>query len=84
MRVERHREAGVMTNWNGNPKAGTVWRVREVIGTNRSRQETRRVIDRTFGGDVYFVSGRITFMNTQQRCTLKEWQNWAADAKELK
>lgn len=66
------------TRWDGDPKLGTKWRRRGL------RVETRHVTDRTFGGDVYFVSGRYYSAGDVQRCTLQEWEAWVCNAKEVK
>lgn len=58
--------------WQGAPRAGEVWRRRR-----GGKQETRRVYDRTFGGDVCYTSGR----GYRYQCSGSEWHEWAAGAK---
>lgn len=74
------------------PKAGQKWRYPGTRGVGfvvEKPAETRHVIDRTLGGDVIYVSGRLTpraRLNSymQSRCSLKVWLYWAYDAKEVK
>ena len=69
------------------PKAGEVWRYPGTRGRGfvvEKSAETRHVTDRTFGGDVIYVSGRFNrFNRSQRRCTLFEWRDWACEAKRV-
>ena len=60
--------------WQDEPFAGDVWR-------SRNPQETRHVIDRTYGGAVFYVSGRRYYWSPQTRCTEDEWNEWVSHAK---
>lgn len=73
--------------WDGDPKIGSVWHRSNSRGRGfviNHPAETRHVIDRTLGGDVYFVSGRLYRTAFTERCTLEEWDNWAYEAKQVK
>lgn len=67
------------------PAAGTRWYRPNSNGrgfvTNHPA-ETRHVVDRTLGGDVIFVSGKLTRFACRQECTLEEWMSWQHDAKQ--
>lgn len=67
-----------MTRWDGDPKIGTSWRRRGL------HVETRHVVDRTLGCDVYFVRGRHYRGAHVERCTLQQWNEWVCNAKEVK
>lgn len=45
------------------------------------RQETRLVVDTTFGGDVHFRYG--PGMRWRGQVSFAEWKMWQADAKEV-
>lgn len=64
------------------PKTGDRWRKR-VDG----RTETRTVIDRTFGWDVIYVSGRVPKSAWERgngdHCSFLEWLRWIDGAKDL-
>lgn len=69
-----------MKRRDDNPKIGTIWRRRGDC------VETRHVVERTLGGDVYYVSGRYYRGAYVDRCTFEEWNNWVwvHDAKEVR
>lgn len=69
----------VLADWTGRPKAGERWRAK-IDG----KSETRRVIDRTLGGHVMFISGRLTAFNRPLTITLSHWNEWQAKAKQVK
>lgn len=68
------------------PKAGTKWSRRASGGFGfviNHPAETRHVIDRTVGGGVVFVRGRMSRRKEyQETCTLNEWLSWEDSAKE--
>lgn len=69
------------------PKAGTKWLRPNGRGYGfvvSLPAETRHVIDRTCGGDVIYVSGRLTRFAHKERCTLSEWLDWVHDAKQVR
>lgn len=69
------------------PEAGSRWfrpNSRGIGFVVNHPAETRHVIDRNLGGDVFFVSGRLTRFAHRQRCTLSEWLDWAHDAKQIR
>lgn len=62
------------------PKAGTTWHRAHSRGMGfviNHPAETRHVMDRTYGGDVIFVSGRYTRNASLEKCTLADWIDWA-------
>lgn len=68
------------------PKTGSKWRRPNARGRGFvvvKPEETRHVIDRTLGGGVIFISGRATRFANKQGCTLNQWLEWQADAKEV-
>lgn len=65
--------------WNGEPKVRSVWRRARFYTFVSHPQETRHVLDRTFGGDVIFVTGRYSRHARREQCTLDEWKFWAQD-----
>lgn len=69
-----------MGHWNNSPRAGERWRRRKDGLT-----ETRTVVDRTFGGDVCFISGAWTMWKRTrpEQITRNEWMDWQKDAKQI-
>lgn len=64
---------------NAGPKIGSKWHRPGTRGYGfviEHPAETRHVVERTLGGDVYFVSGRLTRFAHRERCTLVEWRAW--------
>ena len=60
--------------WDGPPYAGQTFRRRHA-----GKQETRHVIDRTFGADVVYVYGSFR-RGYQETCSYDDWQTWVAKA----
>ena len=60
--------------WQDRPHAGERWRG---PGTT-TKTETRRVTDRTFGGDVIYWDRRRMYAN--QQCTEAQWLEWQRQA----
>jgi hypothetical protein len=76
----------VSNRWDNDPKAGTKWHRPNSNGYGfvvNHPAETRHVIDRTLGGDVIYVSGRLTRNAIKEQCTANEWASWAADARQV-
>lgn len=42
--------------------------------------QIRTVVERNVNGDVVYILGRINSYNPHQRCTEKEWHEWAKNA----
>lgn len=71
---------------DAGPSPGTKWHRPNSRGYGfvvNKAAETRHVFDRTLGGDVWFISGRLTRFAHRQRCSLSEWLDWAHDAKRI-
>jgi hypothetical protein len=85
-RKERATTAAYVPLWERGPQAGSHWHKPKSITPEGAAQsaETRHVRDRNLGGDVYFVSGRLTRFARQTSCTLEQWSMWAQGAEELK
>ncbi len=70
-------------SWLDPPQRGDRWRKRF-----EGKTETRTVIDRTLGGAVCYVVGRLTAAHQrlnrspsdEKRCTEAEWNAWVAGA----
>lgn len=62
--------------WRDPPHAGEEWTGRSESGG----RETRRVVDRTLGGDVLYRVGADRY-RYEYRCTEAEWLAWAATAR---
>jgi hypothetical protein len=62
---------------DGHPKAGSVWKRKAYRTSVNHPAETRHVLDRNLGGDVFFVSGRYYRSAHKQRCTFDAWDTWA-------
>jgi hypothetical protein len=65
--------------WDRPPKAGSKWYRRATNGVGfvvNYPAETRHVVDRTLGGHVIFVSGRLTRFAYREQVTLEEWNEW--------
>jgi hypothetical protein len=67
-----------MGKWDGPPLAGEKWVIRK-RGT-RWAGETRHVVDRTLGGDVVFVRGRLSQHGGREVVSLDTWNWWARHA----
>lgn len=69
------------------PKPGSKWHRPNSRGRGfviSTPAETRHVVDRTLGGGVVYVSGRLSRRSYNQiTCTLAQWHDWAANAKEV-
>lgn len=61
--------------WQDRPQHGERWRRRK-----NGKTETRTVVDRNLGGDVFYVAGRPAY---RYQCTEAEWHAWVKDAKEI-
>lgn len=59
----------VTGNWASGPKAGDIYR-------SKQPQETRHVVDRTLGGGVVFVAGRISRHCLATTHTAPQWNEW--------
>lgn len=68
-----------MGDWNNEPRAPSTWRRARFYTFVEHPQETRHVIDRTFGGDVIYVSGRFSRFAHRDQCTFAQWRSWATD-----
>lgn len=66
--------------WKGHPKSGTSWRGRNQSVDGRRLIETRHVIDRTLGGYVIYVQGRLTRFATHHTITIENWNAWVRRA----
>lgn len=64
--------------WNDRPKTGERWR-RRVKG----KVETRTVRNRTLGGEVIYVRGKLTRHAQEHRCSEAEWLRWQKEAKQI-
>jgi hypothetical protein len=60
-----------------NPKPGD-----KLASRSAARHKTRRVTDRTLGGDVHYCWDERS--NYRDRCTLLEWQEFCAYARIIK
>jgi hypothetical protein len=67
-----------MAPWNNAPFAGEVWRRKK-----DGKTETRRVIDRTIGGDVLYQSGRRSCFNPPIVGKFSEWCVWQSEAQNI-
>lgn len=73
-------------NKTTGPKAGERW-FRPASNNGfvvKKSAETRHVVDRTYGGDVIYISGRRTRFAYKSQCTLALWLDWALDARRVK
>lgn len=64
-------------SWRDPPQAGESWRRRR-----SGKQETRHVIDRTFGDDVVYYYGDYR-NHHEATCSEEEWKAWVSEAKRL-
>jgi hypothetical protein len=68
--------------WQDPPQAGERWR-RKGKPMRGVPTETRTVVDRTLGGDIVFIRGRVTYAADMETCTEREWAEWCARARKL-
>ena len=61
--------------WKNEPYPGSVWKKRALYadGQKVAPGETRRVIDRTLGGDVEYRSGRKWYTTLVSHSKWSEW-----------
>jgi hypothetical protein len=63
--------------WKKGPRPGSTWRGKSEAVDGRKLTETRHVIDRTLGGSVVYVSGRLTRFAMHSTVALVDWNEWA-------
>jgi hypothetical protein len=69
--------------WKQGPQAAEVWRRTDKGHDGKRRTETRTVVDRTLGGDVVFVQGKVTRFAQRSQCSFTDWSAWCGPARQV-